>query len=230
MDFEKLAAASHQAWFLAMARQGWTFGPRLSQEFKTHPWLKPYPGLSDAAKEIVRAQVRGVLQALETEGVSDVKGLAGQAPPPAPGPVTTSPRPAPAVEPAPVRQTAAAPVGSPAAPKVSAAAPLSKAQAPEPAGLEAEVIERRVDASGRMRIGSGLVKKAELLKGGAHQVTILQAGNVIEVLPYDPAAAGAFYASVNPDGFMLPKAMLAGTGAQDFILSITPGRLIVRPR
>jgi hypothetical protein len=92
------------------------------------------------------------------------------------------------------------------------------------------VIERRVDASGRMRIGSGLVKKADLLRGGATQVTILQAGSVIEVLPYDPAANGAFYASVNPDGFMLPKAMLSGTGAQDFILSITPGRLIVRPR
>jgi hypothetical protein len=237
MDFEKLAAASHQAWFMAMARQGWTFGPRLSQEFKTHPWLKPYPGLSDAAKEIVRAQVRGVLQVLEAEGVSDVKGLAGQAPPPAVGVVApvSATRPAAPPEAAPTRQVAPA-SGSSASPP--AAAPAAVRQAPaapaphvaEAPAVEAEVIERRVDASGRMRIGSGLVKKADLLKGGANQVTILQAGNVIEVLPYDPSAAGAFYASVNPDGFMLPKAMLSGTGAQDFILSITPGRLIVRPR
>jgi hypothetical protein len=29
---------------------------------------------------------------------------------------------------------------------------------------------------------------------------------------------------------MLPKAMLSGTGASDFTLTITPGRLVVRPK
>ncbi|MEB3196291.1 MAG: RyR domain-containing protein [Candidatus Sericytochromatia bacterium] len=221
MDFEKLAEASHQAWFVAMARQGWVFGPRLSAEFKTHPWLKPYPGLSDNTKEVVRAQVRGLLQALEAQGVTSIAGLANQMP-------------AAAAPPPPVRAASAEPV-SPPPPKpvtsVPSAAPSPALEKTDDAGRsDGQVLDRKVDASGRMRIGSGLVKKAELLKSGTTQVTIIQNGDVIEVLPYDPNASGAFYASVNPDGFMLPKAMLAGTGGQDFTLTITPGRLVVKPK
>ncbi len=226
MDFEKLAEASHQAWFVAMAKQGWIFGPRLNPDFKTHPWLKPYLGLSDATKEIVRAQVRGMLAALEAQGVSSIKGFAGMAPAPAPtAPAPT--RPAPAIEP-PARLTA-----EPAAPQQAAQAP-AKAAAPAPApaasNVEAQVLERKIDASGRMRIGAGLVKKADLLPGGSTQVAILQHGTTIEVLPYDANLPNAFFASVNPDGFMLPKAMLSGMGAVDFMLTITPGRLVVKPK
>jgi hypothetical protein len=226
MDFEKLAEASHQAWFVAMARQGWVFGPRLSQEFKTHPWLKPYPGLSDQAKEIVRAQVRGLLQALEGQGIAEIKGIA-----PAPAASVPSPPQRPVAPPQePAAPVARAPVVEPQAPRPTAP-PLpdnGKKPAESPPNNDSQVLERRVDASGRMRIGSCLVKKAELLKEGVNQVTILQAGNSIEVVPYDPGATGAFYASVNPDGFMLPKAMLSGAGSQDFTLTILPGRLVVR--
>jgi hypothetical protein len=228
MDFEKLAEASHQAWFVAMARQGWVFGPRLSQEFKTHPWLKPYPGLSDQTKEIVRAQVRGLLHALEGQGITDVKGI---------GPAPVAPTPSVTTRPAAVPQEPATPIARPAvsesqAPRpVAPMAPDNGKKPPEaPPANDSQVLERRVDASGRMRIGSGLVKKAELLKEGVNQVTILQSGGTIEVVPYDPSAAGAFYASVNPDGFMLPKAMLSGAGSQDFTLTILPGRLVVRPK
>lgn len=229
MDFEKLAEASHQAWFVAMARQGWVFGPRLSQEFKTHPWLKPYPGLSDQTKEIVRAQVRGILQALDQQGVSEFKDLA--TPPPA------APSPAPVRAVAPVRESQApSPAQRPAPPEPEVVRP-TVLQATEASvrnnnssAGEGQVLERRVDASGRMRIGSGLVKKAELLREGVNQVTIVQSGTCIEVVPYDPGVSGAFYASVNPDGFMLPKAMLAGAGSQDFTLTILPGRLVVRPK
>ncbi|MEB3284107.1 MAG: RyR domain-containing protein [Candidatus Sericytochromatia bacterium] len=226
MEFEKIAEASHQAWFVAMARQGWVFGPRLSQEFKTHPWLKAYPGLSDQTKEIVRAQVRGTLQALEGQGLSDLKGLVASAPAPA----AVTPARATVV----AREPASPPESRPVAPSVAAPAPPAvdesvKKNPPTPTS-NGQVLERKVDASGRMRIGSGLVKKAELLRGGVNQVTITQSGSCIEVSPYDPNAAGAFYASVNPDGFMLPKAMLAGAGSQDFTLTILPGRLVVQPK
>jgi hypothetical protein len=220
MDFEKIAEATHQAWFVAMAKQGWIFGPRLNPDFKTHPWLKPYPGLSDNTKEIVRAQVRGTLAALEGHGY--VPGAGASMPPARPTPAPPPP---------------AAPVARPAAPPpVAAPAPTpastATAQAPRPAAPaeDAQVLERKIDTSGRMRIGSGLVKKAELLPGNATQVAIVQRGDAIEVLPYDANMADAFFASVNPDGFMLPKAMLSGTGATDFILTITPGRLVVKPK
>ena len=227
MDFEKLAEASHQAWFVAMAKQGWIFGPRLNPDFKTHPWLKPYAGLSDGTKEIVRAQVRGMLAGLEAQGVSSIKGFAGMAPPPSP-PAPAPTRPAPAAD-APARQ---APEPSQAAPAQAAPPSRGAAPAPTPAAsqVEAQVLDRKIDASGRMRIGAGLVKKADLLPGGATQVAILQNGNIIEVVPYDAGLPNAFFASVNPDGFMLPKAMLSGMGAVDFILTITPGRLVVKPK
>lgn len=220
MDLEKIAEASHQAWFVAMAKQGWIFGPRLNPDFKTHPWLKPYPGLSDNAKEIVRAQVRGTLGALEAQGYLSLKP--GTLPPQKPVSVTVPTPTAPKAEPTP------APVAKPEpAPTPTPATPAAK---PAPADEDTQVIERRVDASGRMRIGAGLVKKADLLRGGNTQVAIVQRGDAIEVLPYDPDLADAFFASVNPDGFMLPKAMLSASGAKDFILTLSPGRLVVRPK
>ncbi len=225
MDLEKIAEVTHQAWFVAMAKQGWIFGPRLNPDFKTHPWLKPYAGLSDVTKDIVRAQVRGTLSAIEAQGGA-VAGAGSFTPPPRPV--------------APVQQVAqpvAQPVARPSAPEPVAAPvapqPVAVAQAARPAapsGGVVEVLERKIDASGRMRIGSGLVKKAELLPGNATQVAIVQTGNMIEVLPYDPGMSDAFFASVNPDGFMLPKAMLSGMGAQDFTLTISAGRLVVRPK
>lgn len=220
MDLEKIAEASHQAWFVAMAKQGWIFGPRLNPDFKTHPWLKPYPGLSDNAKEIVRAQVRGTLGALEAQGYLSLKP--GTLPPQKPVSVTVPTPTAPKAEPtpAPVAKPEPTPTPTPVAPAAKAA----------PADEDTQVIERRVDASGRMRIGAGLVKKADLLRGGNTQVAIVQRGDAIEVLPYDPDLADAFFASVNPDGFMLPKAMLSASGAKDFILTLSPGRLVVRPK
>jgi hypothetical protein len=227
MDFEKIAEATHQAWFVAMAKQGWIFGPRLNPDFKTHPWLKPYMGLSDTTKEIVRAQLRGTLAALESQGY--VSGTGVTVPPPKPAQAAVNPptgamasasppavvRPQPSMSPPPPPPTAATTV-----------APASRTLVTE----DAQVLERKIDTSGRMRIGSGLVKKAELLPGNATQVAIVQRGDSIEVLPYDPNMSDAFFASVNPDGFMLPKAMLSGTGASDFTLTITPGRLVVKPK
>ena len=57
MDLEKIAEASHQAWFVAMAKQGWIFGPRLNPDFKTHPWLKPYGGLADHVAVMFRGKI-----------------------------------------------------------------------------------------------------------------------------------------------------------------------------
>jgi hypothetical protein len=225
MDFEKIAEASHQAWFVAMAKQGWIFGPRLNPDFKTHPWLKPYGGLSDSTKEIVRAQVRGTLAALEGQGY--VPGAGAAVPPPKATPAP-APRPVEAATPAAPPPRPVAPPPPPAAPAPVAAPPAPPARAA--VAEDAQVLERKIDTSGRMRIGSGLVKKAELLPGNATQVAIVQRGDAIEVLPYDASLADAFFASVNPDGFMLPKAMLSGTGASDFTLTITPGRLVVRPK
>lgn len=223
MDLEKLAEASHQAWFVAMAKQGWIFGPRLNPDFKTHPWLKPYPGLSDAAKEIVRAQVRGTLAALEASGGQVTISTVAAAPKPAPPPTPAAPAPAPSAPSAP-------PQAAPAAEKPAPAA-VAAPQAPAaPQGGSIQVLERKADSSGRMRIGAGLVKKAELLPGSATQVAILQHGRTIEVVPSDQGPADAFFASVNPDGFMLPKAMLSQTGATDFTLTIYRGRLVVAPQ
>ncbi|HEY9723975.1 MAG TPA: RyR domain-containing protein [Oscillatoriaceae cyanobacterium] len=223
MDLEKIAEASHQAWFVAMAKQGWIFGPRLNPDFKTHPWLKPYAGLSDGAKEIVRAQVRGTLGALEAQGYLSLKP--GTLPPQKPVTVTMPAQAAPKHEAAPTPTPVPAAKAEPTPAPVATPAPKAA-----PAEEDTQVIERRVDASGRMRIGAGLVKKADLLRGGNTQVAIVQRGDAIEVLPYDPDLADAFFASVNPDGFMLPKAMLAASGAKDFILTLSPGRLVVRPK
>jgi hypothetical protein len=201
MDLEKIVDASHQAWFVAMAKQGWIFGPILNPDRKTHPWLKPYAGLSDAAKEIVRAQVRGTLQALEGQG-----GL------PAPGAPSSSSSDAVA------SRTVPKAVPTPVSPMLESSASAS------------EVIERKIDASGRMRIGAGLVKKAELIVDAVNQVGIRQLDDALEVVPHSVAGPNAFLASVNPDGFMLPKAMLSGMGASEFILTLTPGRLEVKPK
>ncbi|MDB5102162.1 MAG: RyR protein [Cyanobacteria bacterium RYN_339] len=224
MDFEKIAEASHQAWFVAMAKQGWIFGPRLNPDFKTHPWLKPYGGLSDTTKEIVRAQLRGTLAALEGQGY--VPGSGAVVPPPKAPPAPT-PRPAETSAPSAPPARPSAPPPPPPAPM---AAPAQQAASAARSSVVEEVLERKIDTSGRMRIGSGLVKKAELLPGNATQVAIVQRGDAIEVLPYDATMPDAFFASVNPDGFMLPKAMLSGTGASDFTLTISPGRLVVRPK
>lgn len=230
MDFEKLAESTHQAWFVAMAKQGWIFGPRLNADFKTHPWLKPYAGLADTTKEIVRAQVRGTLTALESQGVGSVKGFASMAaasPPaaPVPRPPSAEPTPRP-MAPQPQAAAPAAPTPAPAPVATAPAAPSASTARPE----DTQILDRKIDASGRMRIGAGLVKKAELLPNGSTQVAILHIGNVIEVLPYDANLPNAFFASVNPDGFMLPKAMLSGMGAIDFTLTLTPGRLVVKPK
>ncbi len=206
MDLEKIAEASHQAWFVAMAKQGWIFGPRLNPDFKTHPWLKPYGSLDNNVKEIVRAQVRGTLAALEAQGAAPA--------------IAQSPPPSPPVKPAAVEK----PVESP---------PPSPPPAPKPSanGLEVlEVLDRKADSSGRMRIGTGLVKKAELLASGGTQVAIIQQGKTVEVIPAEEGPATAFFASVNPDGFMLPKAILSGTGATDFILTVMRGKLLVEPK
>lgn len=230
MDLEKIAEASHQAWFVAMAKQGWIFGPRLNPDFKTHPWLKPYGSLADNVKEIVRAQVRGTLQALESSG-TPVGAVTSSAPRPAAAPVQpvaqAQPRPQAPAQPA----APAAPAAQPQAPVQTAPAVRSEPKpAPAGGGQDMEVLERKVDSSGRMRIGSGLVKKAELLPGGATQVGIVSNGPVIEVMPNAEAPGDAFFAAVNPDGFMLPKAILAATGANEFTIHIQLGRLILRPK
>jgi hypothetical protein len=240
MDLEKIAESSHQAWFVAMAKQGWIFGPRLNPDFKTHPWLKPYSGLADNVKEIVRAQVRGTLAALETHGVPVGTAVSAPTRPAAPAQPAVTPRPQP---------PAAQPVTPPPAAATPAAQPAARPAPPQPAAVSApqasstpaagqdsargqdmEVLERKVDSSGRMRIGSGLVKKAELLPEGATQVGIVSKGSVIEVMPNAEAPADAFFAAVNPDGFMLPKAILAATGTAEFTIHIQHGRLILRPK
>lgn len=252
MDFEKIAEATHQAWFVAMAKQGWTFGPRLNPDLKTHPWLKPYAALLDPVKEIVRAQARGALVALEGQGLLAAGVVIPQPPktpvrPVAQAPVPALPLkplagtvPAPAAPEAPAAAPIAVPVSAPVAPSAPAgplfaAAPAAPAPAPKAAPAPAgtgellEVVERKVDASGRMRIGSGLVKKAGLLPAGATQVAIVQDGGTIQVVPAAEGPSDAFFAAVNPDGFMLPKAMLGTVGGTMFRITLRAGSLAVAP-
>lgn len=220
MDLEKLAEASHKAWYLAMAKQGWTFGGRWNDQTRHCPWLKPYAALHDSVKEAIRAQVRGTLQAIEAGG-GEIPTLAAMpSPPPAPRPAPTSFAPA-----APAAAPSPAPVAAPVAPPPVAAPARPAAQA-----VEGEKVERKVDTSGRMRVGSGIVKKAELVNGGVNQVAIVNRGDHLEVLPYDNDLPDAFYASVNPDGFMLPKQMLSAFTATEYVLTVLPGRVFVHPK
>lgn len=219
MDLEKLAEASHKAWYVAMAKQGWTFGGRWNDQTRHCPWLKPYPALHDSVKEAIRASVRGTLQAIEAGG-GEIPTLTAAPPaaPAAPRPVTPTftPAPAPAAPPP-------APAPAPSAP--SPAKPAAAAQV-----VEGEKVERKVDTSGRMRVGSGIVKKAELVTGGVNQVAIVNRGGFLEVLPYDNDLSDAFYASVNPDGFMLPKQMLSAFTATEYVLTVLSGRVLVHPK
>lgn len=220
MDLEKLAEASHKAWYVAMAKQGWTFGGRWNDQTKHCPWLKPYASLHDGVKDAIRASVRGMLQAIEAGGGEVPVLAAAPPPPPAPRPAPSSFAPSPVL-------SAPAPVAAPVSPPPAAAAAPRPVAAP---AMEGEKVERKVDTSGRMRVGSGIVKKAELVVGGVNQVAIVNRGDHLEVLPYDNDLSDAFYASVNPDGFMLPKQMLSAFTATEYVLTVLTGRVLVHPK
>lgn len=51
---EELAQNYHDRWALERISQGWTYGERRNDTFKTHPCLVPYELLPEEEKEYVR--------------------------------------------------------------------------------------------------------------------------------------------------------------------------------
>ena len=59
---EKISENVHENWALGRIREGWTYGPRRSDEKKTHPCLVPYDQLPDSEKEYDRTTATETLK------------------------------------------------------------------------------------------------------------------------------------------------------------------------
>jgi hypothetical protein len=70
---EQLAEAVHASWMNIRTQQGWTYGASRNDTLKEHPSMIPYSDLSETEKEVDRATVRQVLDALTHLGYSLTK-------------------------------------------------------------------------------------------------------------------------------------------------------------
>lgn len=61
---ERLAEHVHDVWALQRIESGWTVGKERNDSLKTHPCLVPYSDLPESEKEVDRATVRGIVNAL----------------------------------------------------------------------------------------------------------------------------------------------------------------------
>lgn len=59
---EQVAKNVHEVWAQSRLSQGWTWGPKRSDEFKTHPCLVPYEELSEVEKQYDRDTAVGTLK------------------------------------------------------------------------------------------------------------------------------------------------------------------------
>lgn len=59
---EKMSKNVHEVWAETRIRQGWKYGPKRSDEKKTHPCLVPYEELSEDEKEYDRNTSIGTLK------------------------------------------------------------------------------------------------------------------------------------------------------------------------
>ena len=51
---EQMARNVHEVWAEARVREGWSYGPKRNDQFKTHPCLVPYEALPESEKEYDR--------------------------------------------------------------------------------------------------------------------------------------------------------------------------------
>lgn len=65
---EKLAETAHRVYCAGKARDGWRYGPKRSEEKKTHPLLVPYNDLPEMYKEANQVTVRTIPQKLAAAG------------------------------------------------------------------------------------------------------------------------------------------------------------------
>ena len=59
---EEMARNVHDVWASSRISQGWTWGPKRSDELKTHPSLIPYEELSEDEKQYDRDTAVGTLK------------------------------------------------------------------------------------------------------------------------------------------------------------------------
>ena len=59
---EQVAKNVHEVWAQSRLSQGWTWGPKRSDELKTHPCLVPYEELSEVEKQYDRDTAVGTLK------------------------------------------------------------------------------------------------------------------------------------------------------------------------
>jgi hypothetical protein len=65
---EQLAEHVHDVWALGRMAEGWTLGPRRSDEARQHPDLIPFADLGETEKEYDRATARETLRAIVALG------------------------------------------------------------------------------------------------------------------------------------------------------------------
>lgn len=70
---EALARRVHEAWMRSRAEQGWQYGSQRNDKRRLHPCLVPYDDLLENEKEIDRATVRAVLEAIEQDGYNLIR-------------------------------------------------------------------------------------------------------------------------------------------------------------
>jgi len=70
---EELAEAVHVSWMMIRTKQGWRYGAFRNDTLKEHPSMIAYSDLSESEKEVDRATVRQVLDALTHLGYSLTK-------------------------------------------------------------------------------------------------------------------------------------------------------------
>lgn len=70
---EQLAKNTHEVWAASRIREGWTLGPRRSDERREHPCLIPYEELPEEEKEYDRNTSQETLRLILKLGYKIVK-------------------------------------------------------------------------------------------------------------------------------------------------------------
>lgn len=79
-QIEQLARLEHERWFTEWTTAGWRFGDRRDRSARTHPDLRPWSGLTDAAQEKCRQEIRQIPEVLADVGLEIVRvGTGGPA-------------------------------------------------------------------------------------------------------------------------------------------------------
>ena len=65
---ELLAKNVHEVWAKSRFEQGWVYGPKRSDELKTHPCLVPYKELPEVEKQYDRDTALGTLKLIKKLG------------------------------------------------------------------------------------------------------------------------------------------------------------------